>query len=105
MASDLQAQPLLTELTELAAAARIPLDSTPVEVPAGPADRLTRREREVLGHLVAGRTYAEIAAALFLSEKTVSVHVSNMLRKTGSANRIELIRLAGRTVIPRTPRA
>jgi DNA-binding CsgD family transcriptional regulator len=43
----------------------------------------------VLGHLVAGRTYAEIAVALFISEKTVSVHVSNLLRKTGTSSRVE----------------
>ena len=34
--------------------------------------------------------------ALVLSEKTVSVHVSNMLRKTGTANRVELTQLAHR---------
>ena len=56
----------------------------------------TPREREVLAHVVAGRTYAEIAAALFLSEKTVSSHISNMLRKTGTANRVELAAWAGR---------
>ena len=48
---------------------------------------LTPREREILTHLVAGRTYAEIAAELFISEKTVSVHVSNLLRKTGTRSR------------------
>jgi DNA-binding CsgD family transcriptional regulator len=53
-------------------------------------------EREILAHLIAGRTYAEIAMALVLSEKTVSVHVSNMLRKTGTANRVELAQLAHR---------
>jgi DNA-binding NarL/FixJ family response regulator len=50
----------------------------------------------VLRHLVAGRTYAEIARALFISEKTVSVHVSNLLRKTGTSSRIELAELARR---------
>ena len=59
-------------------------------VPALVGVRLTAREREVLAHVVAGRTYAEIAAALFLSEKTVSSHISNMLHKTGTANRVEL---------------
>ena len=50
----------------------------------------------MLGHLVANRTYAEIATALFISEKTVSVHVSNLLRKTGCASRREVAALAGR---------
>jgi DNA-binding CsgD family transcriptional regulator len=51
---------------------------------------LTPREREILTHIVAGRTYSEIARALVVSEKTVGMHVSNMLRKTGTANRVEL---------------
>ena len=50
----------------------------------------------MLRHLVAGRTYAEIARALFISEKTVSVHVSNLLRKTGTSSRIEVADLARR---------
>jgi len=57
---------------------------------------LTTRESEIVGYLVAGGTYAEIARALVLSEKTVSVHVSNMLRKTGTASRVELTQLANR---------
>jgi DNA-binding CsgD family transcriptional regulator len=43
---------------------------------------------------VAGRTYAEIAAELVISEKTVSSHISNLLRKTGATNRVHLARLA-----------
>ena len=66
--------------------------------PAGPApsslappfDALTPREREVLSHLVAGRTYAEIAEALFIGEKTVSTHVSHLLHKTGTQSRREV---------------
>ena len=59
---------------------------------------LTSREAEVLRHLVAGRTYAEIAKNLFISEKTVSVHVSNLLRKTGTSSRIEVTDLARRVM-------
>jgi len=55
---------------------------------------LTAREREILGHIVAGRTYSEIARVLVISEKTVSSHVSNLLRKTGTSNRIDLSRRA-----------
>jgi DNA-binding NarL/FixJ family response regulator len=50
---------------------------------------LTARELEVLAHLVAGRSNGEIAGALFISAKTVSVHVSNLMRKTGTASRVE----------------
>jgi DNA-binding NarL/FixJ family response regulator len=55
---------------------------------------LTRRELDILDHVVAGRTYGEIARALVISEKTVSSHISNLLRKTGAANRRDLARLA-----------
>jgi DNA-binding NarL/FixJ family response regulator len=50
---------------------------------------LTPREIEVLGQLAAGRRDAEIAEELFISKKTVSVHVSNLIRKLDGANRIE----------------
>ena len=56
----------------------------------GNAAGLTRRELEVLSHLVAGRSYGEIAAALFISEKTVSVHVSHILAKLGLKDRTQL---------------
>jgi DNA-binding CsgD family transcriptional regulator len=73
--------------------------------PGGPAKAagLTPRELEILGHVVAGRTYGEIARSLVVSEKTVSSHVSNLLRKTGSTNRVDLARWAisaGRDGVP-----
>jgi DNA-binding CsgD family transcriptional regulator/tetratricopeptide (TPR) repeat protein len=93
---------LVAATGRLARSARISL--TVPDVPQQRSDLLTRREREVLGHLVAGRTYAEIAHDLFISEKTVSVHVSNLLRKTGSANRVEAAGWAHRHGIgPSTP--
>jgi LuxR family transcriptional regulator, maltose regulon positive regulatory protein len=48
---------------------------------------LTRREREVLALVADGRTNAQIAAALVLSEHTVHRHVANILAKLGSASR------------------
>ena len=45
-------------------------------------------------HIVAGRTYGEIARDVVLSEKTVSSHVPHLLRRTGAANRVDLARLA-----------
>ncbi|GIF02425.1 helix-turn-helix transcriptional regulator [Paractinoplanes rishiriensis] len=97
LATDLAAQPLLTDLQKLARSARINPTETarPVE-PTSDLPGLTRREREILGYLLAGGTYAEIAKALVLSEKTISVHISNMLRKTGTANRVQLAELARR---------
>jgi DNA-binding CsgD family transcriptional regulator len=94
----LQATPIFTQIESLSRGARIPL-TAPAEAAAGrerTIPGLTGGEREILAHLVAGRTYAEIAKALVLSEKTVSVHVSNMLRKTGTASRAELAQLANR---------
>ena len=96
LATELRAEPVLRDVTALAAAARVPL-ATVEAIPddaAGTLPGLTNREREILTHIVAGRTYGEIARALFLSEKTVSSHVSNILRKTGSANRVDLARRA-----------
>ena len=43
----------------------------------------------MLGQLADGRTDREIADSLFISKKTVSVHVSNVLRKLDVANRVE----------------
>ena len=57
---------------------------------------LTTREHEILGYLVAGATYAEIANTLVISEKIVSSHVSNLLRKTHTSSRVELAQLAHR---------
>ncbi len=93
------ATPLQTRVEELAASARISLTSP--RVPASDAvpaafTGLTARETEVLAHLVANRTNAEIAEALFISEKTVSVHVSNLLRKTDTGSRREVAALARR---------
>ncbi|MGQ4272239.1 helix-turn-helix domain-containing protein, partial [Nocardiopsis changdeensis] len=55
-------------------------------VRAAPAG-LTPREAEVLRLLAAGGTNAQIAAELFISPKTASVHVSNILAKLGAPNR------------------
>ena len=53
----------------------------------GPLSRLTPREREVLEKLSRGATNKAIATELVISEKTVSVHVSNVLAKLGVQNR------------------
>jgi DNA-binding NarL/FixJ family response regulator len=50
---------------------------------------LTAREREVLGLLAEGMSNKQIAGVLGISVRTVTVHVSNLLRKTGAASRTE----------------
>ena len=62
--------------------------------PGGPA--LTRRELEILALVAEGRTNGQIAKQLFISTKTVSVHVSNILAKLGAAGRTEAAAIARR---------
>jgi DNA-binding NarL/FixJ family response regulator len=66
-------------------------------VPA-PAARLglTPREVEVLALVAAGRSNRQIAQALFISPKTVGVHVFNILAKLGVAGRVEAAAVAHR---------
>jgi DNA-binding CsgD family transcriptional regulator/tetratricopeptide (TPR) repeat protein len=89
---------LVQECERLAGWHRI--DLTPAEVAAEPGalDKygLTPREVEVLQGLSAGRTNQEIADQLFISVKTASVHVSNILRKLDVGGRQEAARVAHR---------
>jgi DNA-binding CsgD family transcriptional regulator len=103
IATRLGARPLREQVEFLATSARIPL--VDVEVPAqrtrgqsadGLLDTLTPREHEVLSLLMAGRSNGEVARCLGISEKTASVHVSNILRKTGTSSRVEAAELARR---------
>jgi DNA-binding NarL/FixJ family response regulator len=61
---------------------------------AGNLAGLTAREREIAVLVSQGATNPEIAAAVFLSRKTVERHVSNVLAKLGLRNRAELAALA-----------
>ena len=64
---------------------------------------LTGRELEVLRLVAAGRGNREIAAELFISPKTASVHVSNILGKLGVSSRGEAAATAQRHRIPPAP--
>lgn len=52
-------------------------------------DALTQRETEVLGLLTEGKSNKEIAASLYIGEKTVKAHVSNILSKLGLQSRTQ----------------
>ncbi|MEV4008311.1 response regulator transcription factor, partial [Actinomadura sp. NPDC049753] len=64
--------------------------------PSGPLASLTGREREVLKLVAEGRNNREIAAALFISPKTASVHVSNILGKLNVSSRTQAAAVAHR---------
>jgi DNA-binding CsgD family transcriptional regulator len=89
--------PLQARIEDLARRARIDLDDATIEpdpARAVAADLgLTPREIEVLGLLSTGCTDREIAETLYISKKTASVHVSNLLRKLEVANRVEAGRI------------
>lgn len=96
----LGAAPLRAEIERLARRARLDLPETvpasaePVKTAGerGTPERLaqvalTRREEQVLALLTQGHTNREIARALFISQKTVNIHVSHILAKLGVPNR------------------
>jgi DNA-binding CsgD family transcriptional regulator len=91
VAVSLGARPLRDALDTLAVRYRL-------DVGSGPAERrvLTPREEEVLRLVAEGLTNREIGGRLFISEKTASVHVSNVIAKLGASGRTEAVTLAHR---------
>jgi len=95
--------PLQAQIRQLAQLARIPLaHGTPAasqapRQPEAPVPYgLTGRELTVLGLIAAGRTNAQIGAELYISTRTASVHVTNILRKLGVSSRVQAAALAER---------
>jgi DNA-binding CsgD family transcriptional regulator/tetratricopeptide (TPR) repeat protein len=103
VARSLGAIPLQREIERLARRSRLDLAPPAAvgrESAAGPVGRapfrLTHREQDVLERLTVGRTNREIATDLFISEKTASVHVSNIKSKLGANGRAEIAAIAVR---------
>ncbi|MFC4855246.1 helix-turn-helix transcriptional regulator [Actinophytocola glycyrrhizae] len=89
-AAELSAAPLAALVTALRERARLVVPGS------APVLGLTAREAEIFFLVGQGKTNAEIAAELFISTKTASVHVSNILRKLGVRSRIQAAALAHR---------
>ncbi|MFF3456502.1 AAA family ATPase [Streptomyces sp. NPDC002730] len=105
-ARQLGARPLAEDIALLAQRARIQRTDDPAPsdaAAAGPALGLTRREEDVLRLVAAGRSNRQIAEELYISPKTASVHVSNILAKLGVSGRGEAAAMAHRLRLFPTP--
>jgi DNA-binding CsgD family transcriptional regulator len=94
IATDIGRPRPIERIEQLAQRAGITLDREPRAAPSARETAaedlgLTPREAEVLDHLARGRTDGQIAEDLFISKKTASVHVSNILRKLDVASRVD----------------
>jgi ATP/maltotriose-dependent transcriptional regulator MalT len=98
LARELQASPLLTRADDLARRARLAPSAAKPARSADPGARfdLTDRETEILACLVKGNSNRQIARALFISDRTVAVHVSRILDKLGVRNRTEAATVGAR---------
>jgi DNA-binding CsgD family transcriptional regulator/tetratricopeptide (TPR) repeat protein len=113
-AERLRAEPLRREIADLARRARVSLDASvgddadiarngsgaggSAEAEPSVADRigLTARELDVLHLMAGGATNREIAARLYISQKTVSVHITRILAKLDARTRVEAAGVAQR---------
>jgi DNA-binding CsgD family transcriptional regulator len=106
-AGDLGAVPLRAAVDDLGRRARLApapqRSSQSADKYRGPLARLTARELEVLQLLAAGRGNKDIGATLFISAKTASLHVSNIMAKLGAASRIEAAAIAHQQGITAEP--
>jgi DNA-binding CsgD family transcriptional regulator len=95
IADDLGSAPLRDRIDDLARRARVAARATRRSAP-DPSE-LTARERDVLALIAEGKTNRQVADALFLSPKTVELHVSRILDKLGAGTRGEAVAKARRS--------
>jgi DNA-binding NarL/FixJ family response regulator len=99
IAAELGAVPLLAEIDAVSSRTRISIEApTRIALDETSAERLglTPREAEVLALVAGGRTNRQIGEELYVSDKTASVHVSNILRKLGVNSRVDAAAVAQR---------
>ncbi len=104
MARALRANPLVESIEAIAQRAGVELEwQKIITLPANAVDltgpraadliaiesQLTKREKQILELVAAGRSNRDIASECFISEKTASVHVSNIMRKLGVGSRVQ----------------
>jgi ATP/maltotriose-dependent transcriptional regulator MalT len=92
VADRLGAHPLRDAVRRLARRARLQLGDGPA--PRETLDPFTPRERSVLGLVALGRTNRQVGEELYISEKTVSVHLSRIMAKLGATRRAEAVAIA-----------
>ncbi len=92
VAERLGARPLRDAVRKLARRGRVVLGDGPA--PRESLDPFTPRERTVLRLVALGRTNRQVGDELFISEKTVSVHLSRIMAKLGATRRAEAVAIA-----------
>jgi predicted ATPase/DNA-binding CsgD family transcriptional regulator len=107
-ARKLESRWLVDELTALASRARLELGGQPAAVAADGDGQpepfgLTPRERQVLALIAEGATNRQIGNALYMAEKTASVHVSRILSKLGVRSRTQAAAVAHRQHLDQAP--
>jgi DNA-binding CsgD family transcriptional regulator/tetratricopeptide (TPR) repeat protein len=89
-ATRLGAAPLAAAVRAVAESGGLRMSGERAPVP----DVITPRERSVLALVAGGRTNRQVGEELYISEKTVSVHLTRVMAKLGAANRTEAVRMA-----------
>jgi DNA-binding CsgD family transcriptional regulator len=80
----------LDELINLAVMEDENLETADVDV------KLTPREKEILGWVKQGKSYADIAEILSISRRTIEFHIANVMNKLGASNRVSAVVIAMR---------